>query len=84
MERTFTHLLVLLLALSHFFSCSIAIPSTRTQKLVQEVGEIPMLINAYKGIKFEDEGIIEGRMDIEKEDYPGSGPNDRHTPKPPQ
>ncbi|KAM0952968.1 hypothetical protein DsansV1_C02g0018981 [Dioscorea sansibarensis] len=83
MERTFIHLLVLLLAFSHFISCSIAIPSTRTQKLVQDVEEIPMLTNAFKGIKFEDEDIIERRMDIEKEDYPGSGPNDRHTPKPP-
>lgn len=32
----------------------------------------------------EDEEAKIQRMDIEINDYPGSGANDRHTPKPPE
>lgn len=30
-----------------------------------------------------DEQIFSGRMDVELHDYPGSGANNHHTPKPP-
>lgn len=34
------------------------------------------------GEKWEEQTIA-GRMDVELHDYPGSGANNRHTPKPP-
>ncbi|KAJ6877409.1 hypothetical protein NC651_030216 [Populus alba x Populus x berolinensis] len=83
-------LLALLLALSFLLS-SVAVPATRSLKSNDEISSevqdlLPqdavistggeMLIDA-------GEGYIEGRMDLESTDYPGTGANNHHDPKTP-
>ena len=41
------------------------------------------MMNMEETAFLEDEFMSE-RMDLEKTDYPGPGPNRNHTPKPPQ
>nr|XP_010939812.1 uncharacterized protein LOC105058551 [Elaeis guineensis] len=85
MGRVFFHLLVILLAFSQLTIFSNATPSTRPGKLLQETGDLPALGDTSK-INMEEaiSELIGGRMDLEvSNDYPGPGPNPRHTPKPP-
>ncbi|XP_008787105.1 uncharacterized protein LOC103705237 [Phoenix dactylifera] len=85
MGRAFLHLLVILLVFCHHITPSHAVPSTRVQKLLQETGDLPSLGDTSK-INIEEaiSEVISGRMDLQiSNDYPGSGANNRHTPKPP-
>lgn len=71
------YLLLLLLLLScHLFSLDSALPS-RAFALRNE-DELTM-----KVMQVEEGGFEKGRMEIEVNDYPGSGPNGRHDPKNP-
>ncbi|XVF54326.1 hypothetical protein PTKIN_Ptkin05aG0172200 [Pterospermum kingtungense] len=83
MEITIFRLLVVLLGLSHII-CLNAVPVTRTESLMHglqlhQVAENGLLVTAEKSSEAQ---IIEGRMDVELNDYPGSGANNRHTPRP--
>ncbi|KAK7411416.1 hypothetical protein VNO78_02849 [Psophocarpus tetragonolobus] len=90
MKGTLFHLLLLiLLGLSHFM-CLKAVPITRTESLMQDLKSLhpaPDNIHNHKilsEIKWQqEEPFIAERMDMELHDYPPSGANPRHTPKPP-
>ncbi|KAK7354159.1 hypothetical protein VNO80_19617 [Phaseolus coccineus] len=82
-------LLLILLGLSHFV-CLEAVPVTRTGSLTHDPKVFDLAgvnIHSHKvmsGIKWElVEPSIGERMDVELHDYPPSGANGRHTPKPP-
>ncbi|KAL1810248.1 hypothetical protein ACET3Z_027238 [Daucus carota] len=73
----FLRLLVVLLAFSQLLSLN-AVPVTRTRSLMHDLGHVVSEDNQVRRGKVE--GII-GRMNIELNDYPGSGANNRHTPR---
>ncbi|CAL5330647.1 unnamed protein product [Camellia sinensis] len=83
MELNLLRLLVVLLCLSHLTYLN-AIPITRTRNLMLEsqgygVSENTHLANTEERM---EEERIGRRMDVEVNDYPGSGANNRHTPFP--
>ncbi|XP_014495633.1 uncharacterized protein LOC106757475 [Vigna radiata var. radiata] len=81
MKSTLFHLLFLiLLGLSHF-ACLQAVPITRTESLTQDPKVLDLAGGNIHNHKVE--ATIDERMDIELHDYPPSGANGRHTPKPP-
>ncbi|KAJ3677386.1 hypothetical protein LUZ60_003110 [Juncus effusus] len=86
MGRDSFNKLVIALAFSLLIISSNAISSSRVQNLFHETKDSsmdnPKVIIIIDEISIE-EGMIKGRMDIETNDYPGSGANNRHTPKPP-
>ncbi|KAJ0988548.1 hypothetical protein J5N97_006904 [Dioscorea zingiberensis] len=73
MGRPFLHPLMIILV---FFS--IAVLSTRTQVSMQASTQI------ISEDAILEEGIINGKVDLERSDYSEPGANGRHTPKPPQ
>ncbi|XP_072953057.1 uncharacterized protein [Typha angustifolia] len=85
MEKISIHLSMILLVFFALLISSNAIPSTRTQRLLQVTGGTPTLEGLPK-VSMEEatlEDGIRGRLDLQMNDYPGSGANNRHTPKPP-
>ncbi|KAM7471415.1 hypothetical protein LguiA_009598 [Lonicera macranthoides] len=76
-------LVVVLLGFSHLL-CLNAVPFSRTRSFVHgshgvhEVSEINHLANTENNR--EGQSTV-GRMNIELNDYPGSGANNRHTPR---
>ncbi|XP_078180249.1 uncharacterized protein LOC144574221 [Carex rostrata] len=85
MKRTSLHPVVIALALYLLLVISNAVPSSRSKGLLQEKG-ISSLSDTPKAIIDDasiEELVTKGRMDIEINDYPPSGANNRHTPKPP-
>ncbi|CAH1428358.1 unnamed protein product [Lactuca virosa] len=81
-----TILLLLLLFLS---PNSIAVPISRTRNLMDErslghhkvSGYIP-LEKVKESLEISESNDISERMNLEVNDYPGSGANNRHTPRP--
>ncbi|XP_021909728.1 uncharacterized protein LOC110823614 [Carica papaya] len=72
----FLRLLVILLGLSHFTVCLNAVPVTRIgSKLMHEVPPKTLMQESF-------DVELPARMDMELNDYPGSGANNRHTPRP--
>ncbi|ESR56764.1 hypothetical protein CICLE_v10022756mg [Citrus x clementina] len=82
-------LLVLFLGLSFVLS-STAVPATRMAKSdndpvqVQELlAQEAMEVSDSEEVLGMEQGYIEGRMDMESTDYPGTGANNHHDPKTP-
>ncbi|XP_016442365.1 uncharacterized protein LOC107767789 [Nicotiana tabacum] len=78
-------LLIALLAISNIFSFNAAPISRNTRLFLHENQELPPPAYTNQMMKLEamEEEFINGRMDLESHDYPGSGANNRHTPRPP-
>ncbi|XP_020090893.1 uncharacterized protein LOC109711928 isoform X2 [Ananas comosus] len=78
-------LFLILLVFCSLIISSTSIPPTRIQRTLHEGGE--RLIEDFKQEERMEEAavddVINARMDLESNDYQGSGANDRHTPKPP-
>ncbi|XVE56916.1 hypothetical protein DITRI_Ditri04bG0049300 [Diplodiscus trichospermus] len=83
MERTLFRLLLVLLGLSHII-CLNAVPVTRIGSLLHEpqVHQVPENTHLVTAEKSSVAEIIQGRMVVGLNDYPGSGANNRHTPRP--
>ncbi|XWS60529.1 hypothetical protein CRYUN_Cryun07bG0043700 [Craigia yunnanensis] len=83
MESTLFRLLVVLLGLSHII-CLNAVPVTRIGSLIHgpQAHQVPENTHLVTAEKSSEAQIIQGRMVVELNDYPGSGANNRHTPKP--
>ncbi|KAF5734141.1 putative Disulfide bond formation protein B 2 [Tripterygium wilfordii] len=84
------HLLVILLGICHLLSLTDAVPVTRIEKLWHGNGiQTPQVIeNAHLQASIEknleqEVVVVKGRiLTVEVNDYPGSGANNRHTPRP--
>ncbi|XP_050377949.1 uncharacterized protein LOC126795161 [Argentina anserina] len=79
-STTLLRLLVILLGFSHLF-CFNAVPVTRSGGLKHIEPEVHQT-NAENNKLMTTEMKFYERMDVELNDYPGSGANNRHTPKP--
>ncbi|KAG9152300.1 hypothetical protein Leryth_025630 [Lithospermum erythrorhizon] len=86
MPGTFLRSLLVFLCLSQLI-CLNAIPFTRTRSLVLkshenlQVSEDFLMVNMKKNLDM-PKAKMEKRMVVELNDYPGSGANNRHTPRP--
>ncbi|XVF50109.1 hypothetical protein PTKIN_Ptkin04bG0069000 [Pterospermum kingtungense] len=80
MEGNLFRLLVVLLGLSHIIGFN-AVPVTRIGSLMHGP-QVPENYHLVTAEKTSEAQIIEGRMFLELNDYPGSGANNRHTPRP--
>ncbi|CDP00346.1 unnamed protein product [Coffea canephora] len=75
------HLLVTFLALSFLLPLN-ALPTSRKMHLLYEKRAIQGLdgINKIKNAEVARDDITSRRMDVQVNDYPGPGANNRHTP----
>ncbi|XP_059640952.1 uncharacterized protein LOC132283079 [Cornus florida] len=84
MRGTYLRLALVVLLCLALLNCFNAVPITRTKSLMHgihghdEVLKNTQMVNAVKRCGVE---TMKGRMDVELNDYPGSGANNRHTPR---
>ncbi|WOH06281.1 hypothetical protein DCAR_0625706 [Daucus carota subsp. sativus] len=85
-------LLLLLLAFSLLLSTTAAVPTSRSLKSIKDTSALQGLhdenwlvqVMANNGeLLVVEEIAMEGRMDLENTDYPGTGANNRHDPRSP-
>ncbi|KAA8518348.1 hypothetical protein F0562_015769 [Nyssa sinensis] len=86
-HKAFLRLLVLFLFLSFVLSTA-AVPTSRSLKSIEEDPTAQdFLAQGVMDMKTDGELLerqfIEGRMDLESNDYPGTGANNHHDPKTP-
>uniref|UniRef100_A0A6N2KUS7 Uncharacterized protein n=1 Tax=Salix viminalis TaxID=40686 RepID=A0A6N2KUS7_SALVM len=88
-NKFFLEFLLLFLALS-FVRSPVAVPTTRSLRSNDEIPVQDLLAqdavdlsNGEMLVLDMGEGYVEGRMDLQSTDYPGTGANNRHNPKTP-
>ncbi|KAL5722845.1 hypothetical protein ACHQM5_006314 [Ranunculus cassubicifolius] len=86
MAATSPHILLILLLCSQIIFIN-AVPLSRTRNLLHET-ETQEVVASFQGVtedSWEEAVVTNGRMDLENttNDYPGSGANSRHFPRPP-
>ncbi|KAI9173816.1 hypothetical protein LWI28_007089 [Acer negundo] len=83
MERSSLRLLVVTSLL--FFQLNEAVPVTRIGNLILHEPQLHHHQNTHQLVIaetiLEEEKTMSGRMGVELNDYPGSGANNRHTPR---
>ncbi|KAG0476204.1 hypothetical protein HPP92_012633 [Vanilla planifolia] len=79
MGRSCILLLLLLYALNNLI-ISIAVSDSSMPRMTGQVRVTPVSSGAVLVRTQEEEDRSRERMDVEINDYPGSGPNNRHTP----
>ncbi|EXB38573.1 hypothetical protein L484_008601 [Morus notabilis] len=81
----FLQVLVIVLCFSHLIFSN-AVPVTRIRGLMHgnQAHDLPQgtIHKQVTTEKILEEKTVAERMDVELHDYPGSGANNRHTPKP--
>ncbi|KAK7271124.1 hypothetical protein RJT34_26763 [Clitoria ternatea] len=90
MHTNFLRLLLFLLGFLYVFSVC-AIPATRTKNLSGEDISVMPSVQLQGALKLEnqeilvdvEEGLMERRVDLETQDYGGTGANKDHDPKSP-
>ncbi|MBA0548152.1 hypothetical protein Golob_019267 [Gossypium lobatum] len=75
MERTLFHLFLVLLGFSHIISLNAVSVTSKSSINHTLLSLLFIIVIAEKSSK-------EGRVFMELNDYPGSGANNRHTPRP--
>ncbi|BFG37594.1 uncharacterized protein Pyn_13058 [Prunus yedoensis var. nudiflora] len=86
LQNPFLRFLLLLLLLFSFLLSLTAVPTTRSLRSDDEYLTVQESLGAGDlGLVDvgEGEGFIEGRMDMESTDYPGTGANNHHDPRTP-
>ncbi|KAI8528893.1 hypothetical protein RHMOL_Rhmol12G0183000 [Rhododendron molle] len=84
MQASLLRLLVVLLCISSLI-CTSAAPVSRTRNLMLPPEVYRVLGNTHlenRGERLKGERVVIRRMDVELNDYPGSGANPHHTPIP--
>ncbi|KAK9154512.1 hypothetical protein Sjap_001992 [Stephania japonica] len=95
-QKAFLRLLILFLGFSYVLLSSLAIPLSRSLVLVDDVQDssLQALMMDYQDFTKNEEnyaeladgdleGFVHGRMLATSNDYPGTGANNHHDPKPP-
>ncbi|XP_052179805.1 uncharacterized protein LOC127793075 [Diospyros lotus] len=82
----FLRFLVVFLYFSHLFFLNVAVPVSRTRSLMHESQayrspEKTQLGSAEESLELVGEEMNARRVEVELNDYPGSGANNRHTPR---
>ncbi|KAI3446610.1 hypothetical protein Pfo_003275 [Paulownia fortunei] len=75
-------LVVLLLLFFLLVVSSTAVPISRSLKTVKNQISVGNFHSQDEGL-LKLEGLVEGRMSLELADYPGTGANHNHDPRPP-
>ncbi|KAG6391769.1 hypothetical protein SASPL_149529 [Salvia splendens] len=80
MASTCIRVMVVILCLYLHMSMNGATPFTRSSNLVKKIKRDQYQVE--EGALLENPNLVVRRMEIEVNDYPGSGANNRHTPRP--
>ncbi|KAJ7976450.1 putative Transmembrane protein [Quillaja saponaria] len=85
LQKGFLRLLVIFLGFSYAICAASAVPTTRTQKFSKQVLPSSVAQDSLMEVMFdvEDQELMERRMDLQINDYGGTGANKDHDPKSP-
>ncbi|GAB4845469.1 hypothetical protein Ancab_038877 [Ancistrocladus abbreviatus] len=80
MAGSFLRALAMILAFSHLICWNTAVPVTRSRSLLHAIQPSENTKLAAREELVWNEKVVE-RLGVEIDDYPGSGANNRHTPR---
>ncbi|KAI9070742.1 hypothetical protein K1719_026997 [Acacia pycnantha] len=85
-HKSSLQLLIIILVAFSFVVSSVAVPASRSLLFIgEEFSRLSAQTTQFQDLVDlkDEEEEIEGRMDLESTDYPGTGANNRHDPKVP-